>query len=143
MSSSLSFCDVHDVESLTKVEALLGTLEKTLSEEVSAVARLDVEALTRLDAVKQEIVLELEACKPSSDTPMPFAEALTDEQRDIKHRVLLATGHVRAMIHANSALLTEAIAIITAKLGIDSRPQSYDRRARGVAAVHRSLSRSV
>lgn len=144
MNQSLSWNHVNDLESLGHIEALLGRLQSTLDKELSAVARFDFQDIERIDGEKRELVVELTGFMQSkSGQPALAGQEVGEAERELKRRVVLATGHVRAMIHANSALLGEAIMAITAKLGIDARPQSYDRRARSVVPSRRASSTSA
>ncbi len=144
MNLSASWSKGQDLGSLMRAESLLGRLFDVLDEELNAVARFDIEVITRIDGDKRELVCQLEeltgspASKENSD-----GEVSDEELRDAKARVSLAAGQVRAMIYANSALLGEAIAAISAKLGVDSKVQGYDSRARTVGPVRRSSNQSI
>tara|TARA_R110002073_G_scaffold140253_10_gene290889 strand:- start:53367 stop:53792 length:426 start_codon:yes stop_codon:yes gene_type:complete len=141
MNLSASWSAGQDLDSLVKAEALLARLFDVLEQELQAVARFDIEVVTGLDGDKRELVGQLEALtgQDKSDS----VASTSEEMRDAKARVSLAAGQVRAMIYANSALLGEAIAAITAKLGVDSRVQGYDNRARTVGPTRRSSTTSI
>ncbi len=144
MNLSASWSEAQDLGSLRKAESLLERLYAVLEEELNAVARFDIDVITRIDGDKRELVRQLEELtagngpKESSD-----GEVSDEELRSTKARVSLAAGQVRAMIYANSALLGEAIAAISAKLGVDSKVQGYDSRARTVGPIRRSSTQSI
>jgi flagellar biosynthesis/type III secretory pathway chaperone len=142
---SASWSEGQDLDSLAKAESLLGRLFDVLDEELSAVGRFDIEVITRLDGDKRELVRQLEelTAQENSGAARSSSEVSSEEMRDAKARVSIAAGEVRAMIYANSALLGEAIAAISAKLGVDSRVQGYDNRARTVGPTRRSSTTSI
>tara|TARA_R110002096_G_scaffold143328_4_gene299316 strand:- start:112049 stop:112474 length:426 start_codon:yes stop_codon:yes gene_type:complete len=141
MNLSASWSAGQDLDSLVKAEALLARLFDVLEQELQAVARFDIEVVTGLDGDKRELVGQLEAL--TGQDKSGSVASTSEEMRDAKARVSLAAGQVRAMIYANSALLGEAIAAITAKLGVDSRVQGYDNRARTVGPTRRSSTTSI
>jgi flagellar biosynthesis/type III secretory pathway chaperone len=141
MNLSASWSSGQNLDSLVKAEDLLARLFDVLEQELQAVARFDIEVVTRLDGDKRELVGQLEALT-GQDASGPVAPP-SEDMREAKARVSLAAGQVRAMIYANSALLGEAIAAISAKLGVDSRVQGYDNRARTVGPTRRSSTTSI
>ena len=145
MNFSASWSEGQDLDSLVEAEALLGRLFDVLDQELNAVARFDIDVITRIDGDKRELVRQLEelATQEKSAAVSTSGEESHEEMRDAKARVSLAAGQVRAMIYANSALLGEAIAAITAKLGVDSSVQGYDNRARTVGPTRRSSTTSI
>ena len=146
MNPSASWSDVQSVESLMHMDTLLGRLQSVLDEELRAVGRFDFEAMALLDRDKRELVGEIEVVVQAGATNVALSTSNShsnQEERELQTRVAIAAGQVRATIHANSALLGEAIAAISAKLGLDSRVQSYDKRARSVRPARRSSSKSI
>ncbi|MCP4448134.1 MAG: hypothetical protein GY811_22775 [Myxococcales bacterium] len=145
MNLTASWSEGQDLESLVKAEVLLGRLFDVLDKELKAVACFDIKVITQIDGDKQELVHQLEELTgvDSSAEASSESEESEEELRDAKARVSLTAGQVRAMIYANSALLGEAIAAISAKLGVDSKVQGYDNRARAVGPFRRSSTQSI
>ncbi len=143
MNLSASWSSGQNLDSLVKAEDLLARLFDVLEQELQAVARFDIEVVTqhRDASHRSELVGQLEALT-GQDASGPVAPP-SEDMREAKARVSLAAGQVRAMIYANSALLGEAIAAISAKLGVDSRVQGYDNRARTVGPTRRSSTTSI
>lgn len=146
MNLSASWSGAQGAESLMHMEALLGRLQSVLDEELRAVGRFDFEAMTQIDRDKRELVGEIEEVVDAGTQSASIdsnSKRAGKEERELQTRVAIAAEQVRAMIHANSALLGEAIAAISAKLGLDSSVQSYDKRARTVGPARRPSSKSI
>lgn len=152
MIPSASWSESQDIASLTHMEALLERMQSVLEQELSAVARFDVEAIVSLGSDKEELMLELQtatgksaSANSSENAAQSHAAAATNDsdEQAARRRVRNLAGQVRAMMRANSALMEEAIKAITAKLGIETGAQSYDRRARTVPSTRRSSYTSI
>lgn len=145
MNLSASWSGGQNAESLVHMEALLGQLQLVLDKELQAVGRFDMKAIAQIEIDKGTLVGELEGIAGAGETAVPdtLSSGALKEQRELQRRVAIAAEQVRAMIHANSALLGEAIKAISAKLGLDSQVQSYDKRARTVGPARRPSSKSI
>jgi hypothetical protein len=146
LNLSASWSGAQSVESLMHMEALLGRLQSVLDEELNAVGRFDFEAMALIDRDKRELVGEIEVVVDAgikNVAPASVSSNPDKGERELQARVAIAAEQVRAMIHANSALLGEAISAISAKLGLDSRVESYDKRARTVGPARRPSSKSI
>ena len=134
---------IDDVGSLSRIETLLVSLQKLLANELEAIARCDFSDIETLNSEKTALVADLEAAMSASSSSDQSGASQNTELNDLRERVVSATGQVRAMAHANTVLMGDAMSAITAKLGIDTRAQSYDRRARKVTQARRYASKSV
>lgn len=133
---------------LLRTEALLDALYGTLEAEIQAIARCDFEAIARIGVDKEQFLIQLEDAAGTSLTlqsedKLVQAREEGREDKAIRRRVSYAAVRVRAMMRANHALMGEAIGAISAKLGTDTRAQSYDKRARSVGQTRRPSSKSI
>ena len=136
MNQISPWLDRQSADSLARVETLFSDLKEILDEELVAISQFQLEAIDDLSCRKEHLLTEFETI---SNGGVEAAEepANSDENRNLKLRISRMAGQVRAMLRANSALMEEAIATMTAKIGLERGAQSYDRRARTSEPVRR------
>ncbi len=148
MNDSAAVKGASRVAYYLRAETVLDTLFDVLGQEIEAIAHCDFDEILRIGQEKEKLVVQLKDAaafseKQSEDEKNLQSHDEREREHALKKRVSHSAGQVRAMMRANSALLGEAQKAISAKLGLDTSVQSYDRRARTVGRTRRPSSKSI
>jgi flagellar biosynthesis/type III secretory pathway chaperone len=132
----MDWVHLDDLNDLRDASRLLKALESSLGRERRAVATLDAQALSCISEEKRAIAVELSMLGQRATHPGSVVVRNDSEQHTVLRREVRAlVERVRAVAHANAALLRDAIDAVSDALGIEHSAATYDHRARRVDAL--------
>lgn len=139
MQHTLHIEHLRDPQDAERAEKLLSELCEVLEAERRAVASFDLPTIASLGDDKVRLAGALSALAQDGAAKESGWRPGAESQRRLRD----ASQRAQVLARANSALLSDAISVISGRLGIATKTQSYDRRARRVTESRRTASKAI